>query len=101
MEAVTQPVSKADIVFYFKVKSDEATNEKWWDRRMRDASRYGLIDCRASQGRGKVPPMFYPDRIAGWLIDQEHMDKHAAAEILRKHFPQCAEVAELLDPSEV
>lgn len=95
----TTPVSRADIVFYFKVKPDEAANQKWWDERMRDAKRYGLEQARASRGRGKKSqPMFYPDLIAAWLVDKKHMDGPAAAAVLRKHFSECEHAADLLDP---
>lgn len=70
----------------------------WWRIRMRNAKRYGLTFCRAGKGRGKAPSLWYPDRIAGWLIDKNHLAEKHVANILRKHFPDFADTADRLDP---
>ncbi|MBI3043559.1 MAG: hypothetical protein HYY78_12135 [Betaproteobacteria bacterium] len=75
-------------------------SNKWWRTRMSNASRYGLSESRANRGRGKTPSLWYPDRIACWLESKGHLTKKQAANILRKHFPDCADSADLLDPPE-
>lgn len=91
-----KPVTARTIENAFIIPNAVDSNA-WWRRRMGNAKRYGLDECRASRGNGKTPSLWYPDRIAGWL-SKKHLTKKHAANILRKHFPECADIADLLDP---
>lgn len=88
------PVTSHKIVATFALPRPD--NEDWWDRRMRDAKRYGLVDSRASRGRKRQPSLWYPDRVAAWLVDKNHMKSDLASRILRDHFPDCVEEANWL-----
>jgi len=76
---------------------DGAVNA-WWDERMRDAGRYGITEARAALGRGRNPSLWYPDLLASWLVEAKHATEEQAARALRRHFNDCSEVADLLDP---
>ena len=95
--AGSTPVSAATIKARFVVPN-VTHNGRWWDQRMRDAKRYGLAGSRASKGTGKRPSLWYPHRVAGWLVDKQHMTEKQVAAILRRNFPDCADTADLLDP---
>lgn len=92
----TKPVTSKKIIAVFVIPG-QASNKKWWDRRMGEVKDYGLTGCRASPGRGKRPSLWYPDQIAGWLIDKKYMSTQQVAKILRKEFPECSETADMLD----
>ncbi len=96
------PVPSSHIISSFRVRSDPDANQKWWRERMRDAKRYGLAVCRASQGRGNTPSYWYPGLIATWLTDSRrgttHMDPRKAAASLREHFPECTDIADRIHP---
>lgn len=87
------------IMQHFVVKIDPKENETWWRTRMSDAERYKLGDCRHKKGLpGKRDSSsWFPERIAGWLIDKGHMQRDKASNILRTHHPECADVADMLD----
>jgi hypothetical protein len=92
-------VASDKIVAAFVVKSHN--NETWWNVRMRDAIRYDLESCRARRGAGlQRPSYWYPDAVAGWLVEKEHMTKTKVARILRSHFPQYVDIADLLESSD-
>jgi hypothetical protein len=98
--ATSKPVSSVVIKTAFVMPRRE-TSDKWWDTRMRDAARYGLLDCRAFPGKGKRPSSWYPDSVAGWLVDKQHLSASKVAAILRRSFsdcPECAEYANSLNP---
>jgi hypothetical protein len=82
-------VPSHEIVQAFRVKADSAKNELWWDVRMRDAKRYGLIESRAAKGRAKSPSRWYPEVIAAWLVENQHQHMTVAAVKLaiERNFP--------------
>jgi hypothetical protein len=92
-----KPVASSKIKAAFAIPR-ENNNDSWWDTRMRDAKDYGLIDSRAAPGRGSRPSLWYPDRIAGWLLDKKHFQSKQIAGILRRSFPDCADYADVIDP---
>ena len=82
----------------FVVRTNEGENEHWWNERMRSVTRYHLAECRAAKGQRGVSntSMWYPDRLAGWLIDKRHLSEATAARMLKTNFPDCADAADLL-----
>lgn len=97
-----RPVAVAgQIIQHFVVKRDADANDKWWRGRMRDAERYGLAVSRHSKGKPgkKDSSTWFPAEIAGWLVDKDHMTAKGVAGVLRRCFPDCSDVAEMLDPS--
>jgi hypothetical protein len=92
-----------EIMLHFNINNlSSDANEKWWHSRMSDAKRYGLLECRDQKGvpGKKNSSTWYPDGIAGWLIDKKHMEARQAANLLRTNFPEYAEAAEMFDPKE-
>ena len=94
----TKPVSLIQLAGAFTMDIDETKNYAWWNERTRSAARYGLVICRASVGKaGKGgSSTWYPDLVAGWLLDKGHLKANTVARVLRKHFPDCLELAEQL-----
>lgn len=88
------------IMLHFVVKPSSEQNQFWWRTRMSDAKRYGLLDCRHNKGipGNKDSSTWFPDQIAGWLIDKGHMKSDKAANTLRTHFSEYADAADLLSP---
>ncbi len=84
-------VPSADIVEAFRIKDDDRENAAWWDQRMRDAKRYGLLDARTAKGRLQVPSYWRPDLVAIWLIDKGHLSTKTAKHIVLRHFPDSAD----------
>jgi len=95
-----KPVPSAEIIHCFRVKPDDRKNGTWWNDRMRAAKKYGLVTARAAPGRSRTPSHWYPAEVATWLADKKHFPVKKAADILRKHFPECGDTADLLDDSQ-
>ena len=93
------PVFALKIMQHFVVNANADSNNAWWRARMRDAKRYKLESCRGSAGQPgkKDSSMWFPERIAGWLVDKRHMSAERVSAVLRKHFPECADYADMLD----
>jgi hypothetical protein len=92
----TKPVSLSFIARAFMIKKEEDENWKWWNKRTRNAKRYGLAECRGQRGRGKRESTWHPDLIACWLVDRKKisgLSGKQAATLLRKRFPACEETA--------
>ena len=96
------PVPADQIIDHFKVEFNAAKNGVWWRNRMRDVNAYGLSDCRASKGKPGAfnSSTWFPGEIAAWLVDKKHMDSARVANVLRKAFPDCTDIADQLDPSD-
>ena len=99
-----KPVSAAEIRRHFHVFKDEDANESWWRAKMRDAKRYGLVDCRVGEGKkGRgVGTLWRPAMVAGWLVERhakgrEGLSSNAARAALIK-YPYCEEAANVLFP---
>lgn len=101
-----QPVSAIQIRRNFRVRIDEDANDKWWKKKMRDANRNGLVECRAGCGKpGPGGSLWRPDLIAGWLVDRHKKNKDglnsAAARAALRKFPGLEEIAdEFFSPDE-
>ncbi len=88
----SKPVSSRKIKSAFAMQSSTTggkESDAWWGQRMRDAKDYDLVPCRASPGRARKPSFWYPDQLAGWLVDKNYMTEKQVAEVLRQHFPDC------------
>ncbi len=88
------PVRKSEAVSSTKIISDfmlqNKLDEDSFKKRFREAKRYpGLLDCRASVGRGKKESRWYPDQIAMYLLDKKFINEKQAANILRKKYHDC------------
>jgi hypothetical protein len=83
-------VPSSDIVDAFRIKDDDTDNAAWWDQRMRDAKRYGLLDARTAKGRLQNPSYWRPDLVAIWLIDKGHLSTKTAKRIVLRRFPDSA-----------
>lgn len=100
-----QAVGAAEIRRHFLVFPEPGENIDWWTKRMRDAKRNGLIECRV--GKGKTGPggsLWRPDLVAAWLVDRhaknrEGLPSTAVGGIL-KRFPGCTEIAETMFPAD-
>lgn len=79
------------IINAFQIKDDETENAAWWDQRMRDAKRYGLIDARTAKGRLQNPSYWRPDLVAIWLFDKGHLSAKTVKRIILLHFPDWAD----------
>jgi hypothetical protein len=75
------------VVKAFAVRPTAAANKKWWDARLRDPRKYGLVAGRALKGKAKRPSRWYPDVVAGWLVDKQHMSHSAVTRAVEQHFP--------------
>lgn len=97
-----RPIASAGQIMqhFVVIKSSEDASDEWWRERMRFAGRYGLDECRHSKGtpgkRGSS--IWYPAEVSGWLVDKGHMTAKAVAGVLRRHFPECSDTADILDP---
>ncbi len=92
-----KPVSSSRIIRHFVVELDEQRNREWWNVRMREAKRYGLVEARALRGQGKAASMWYPLRISRWLTDKGHMEESKVESICRKNFLSTEDIAEDLE----
>lgn len=90
-------VPSADIIHAFRVKDEESENAAWWDQRMRDAKRYGLVDARVARGRLQNPSCWRPDLIAFWLIEKGHLPTVVVNRVLQEHFPDWVDTSGHLD----
>ena len=99
VKSKSSSVASGKIIAVFPVCQNNRENYRWWNVRMRDANDYDLVNCRALRGRASRPSYWHPDLVAAWLVDKKHKEAKEVAEILRKHFPDCAEAAEFLYPS--
>jgi hypothetical protein len=97
---VGNAVSADQIIHAFRMDSDDTKNGKWWRGRFADARDYGLENCRAGLGKPGVKnsSRWLPSLVAGWLVEKGHFNEKKAAASLRRHFPDCSEAADLLDP---
>jgi hypothetical protein len=98
------PVEAWQIRQRFRVVRNEDQNDEWWKEKMANAERYGLLDCRAGEGkkgRGSGS-LWKPAMIAGWLVDRQEKGKEgmAAAEAgnALRQFPGCEDLAETMFP---
>jgi len=78
----SQEIAKA-----FAVKTNANDNRNWWGLRLRDPGKYGLSHARAHKGKAKMPSRWYPDVVAGWLIDKERMTRDDAVKAVETNFP--------------
>jgi hypothetical protein len=92
--AARESVTSGDIIAAFLVT--EKGNAEWWSTRMRAAKRFGLQSSRAAVGASSRPSRWYPDRVAGWLIDKGHMPTERVVSAMRAKFPNSSEAIELL-----
>lgn len=99
-----QPVEAWKIRQHFRVIRGEIENDEWWKEKMADAKRYGLLDCRAGEGKkGRSGgSLWKPAMIAGWLVDRHENGKDGmtsgAARNALSQFPGCEDVAEEMFP---
>jgi hypothetical protein len=87
---LSRAVTSKQIIEAFPVENDSAANSKWWDIRLRDPSNYGLTECRAMPGkggRGNNPSLWYPMRVAAWLLDKTDMGDKRILKAMNTHFP--------------
>lgn len=87
---LSQAVTSKQIIAAFPVQEDIVANEGWWKTRLRDPENYGLLECRAMKGkpgRGSNPSLWYPMRIAAWLLEKKLMSNNAIAKAIENHFP--------------
>ena len=90
-------VTSNAIIEAFRIKENETENTEWWDERLRDAKRYGLLDARTSKGRLRIPSYWRPDLIAAWLIDRKHLSAKTVIHIVLHQFPDWSDSIEYLD----
>ena len=86
------PVPSQKIIEAFPVETDFLENKRWWGERMRSAVKYaGLLDARASKGKGGSgnPSYWHPMVVAAWLIDKDHLAKNTVIHAVQTHFPEC------------
>lgn len=79
-------VPSASIVAAFQVGGTNTDNASWWDDKMRNAKRNGLVIARVARGRGRVPAFWAPLPVAAWLVEKRYMKKGAARRVLQEHF---------------
>lgn len=97
----TTGVDSDAIIAGFRVKEDEAINQRWWKSHMRDATRYQLNTCRVqiggpNRGDQRQPSLWKPDAVAGWLVDKGHLSSKQVVRMLRQHFPESSDAADWL-----
>jgi hypothetical protein len=90
-------VPSSAIIEAFQIRTTETENAAWWDQRMRDAKRYGLLDARMAKGRLQTPSYWRPDLIALWLCEKNHLSAKAAKRIVAHQFPDWADTLDYLD----
>ena len=82
-------VAATEIIAAFAVK-EPRINAAWWSRRLRDPDKYGggrLTQARAMKGDPKTQSRWYPDVVAAWLIDREHLPRAVVIKAIEDHFP--------------
>lgn len=93
--------TRHQIIEVFKVKQNDAENEKWWDKKLRDPNNSsGLVDCRVQsgkRGRGGVPSLWDPYKIACWLITKKHLGKSEVISSFKVSFPAMEQLCEGLE----
>lgn len=99
-DVVGKAVTADEITHAFRRYPDDTKNGKWWRARLADPADYGLESCRAAKGKPGVKnsSRWWPSLIANWLVEKRHCDQKKAAASLRRHFPDCIDAADLLDP---
>ncbi|NBU43868.1 MAG: hypothetical protein EBS37_07265 [Betaproteobacteria bacterium] len=97
-------VPSDDIVDAFKVCSDSAQNDEWWQQRMSNAKRNKkLLPARiragkSSKGVQRIQSWWSPLLIASFLIQGKHMPPTKAVRILNESFPDFSVDSHLLMP---
>jgi hypothetical protein len=83
-------VSSEAIIAAFSKESDPVANRKWWDERLRGATKHeGLLAARAQKGAAKRMSTWYPRLIGLWLIEKGHMSRSSVTAALTSYFPDC------------
>ena len=83
-------VSSEAIIAAFSKASDPVANQKWWDERLRSATKHeGLLAARAQKGAAKRKSTWYPRLIGTWLIEKRHMSRSSVTAALASFFPDC------------
>jgi hypothetical protein len=83
-------VSSEAIIAAFSKASDAVANRKWWDERLRSATKHeGLLSARAQKGAAKRMSTWYPRLIGLWLIEKGHMSRSSVTAVLASNFPDC------------
>jgi hypothetical protein len=80
-----------DIIAAFAVKPEPEANANWWRARLSDPRKYGgpsFVGARASKGDPRNPSRWYPDVVAGWLIEARHLSLDAAIQSMKRSFPE-------------
>ena len=99
----SMPVASTKIKTAFAMRTDPKKSDAWWTNKMRDAKRNGLLKCRAPRGSGPQTSDWHPEAVAAWLTEKRrgvrYMECERAASLLRQHFPECADAADLIHPS--
>lgn len=91
IQDANKSVTSSEIISAFQVKTTAAENREWWDERLRDAKKRGLLHARLQEGRrgrGNNPSYWSPYFVAIWLIDKQHMSRNAVLAAMGEHFPQ-------------
>jgi hypothetical protein len=89
-------VPSSAIIDAFRIKDSDTDNAQWWDQRMRDAKRYGLINARTAKGQLQNQSYWRPDLIACWLVDKHHLSAKTVKRIVLHHFPDWADTLDYL-----
>ncbi len=79
-----------EIAAAFAVKTEPAKNAAWWADRLGDPAKYGkqsLVGARASKGNPRNPSRWYPDVVAGWLLEKEYLPPSAVINAMQRAFP--------------
>lgn len=76
-------IAKDQLAETFQVCGSAEQNARWWRLQLTQATRTGLADCRATLGRAGNSSTFYPERVANWLLRNEHLSADVLVEILR------------------
>lgn len=95
-DAPVTGVPSSAIIDAFRIKDSDTDNAQWWDQRMRDAKRYGLINARTAKGQLQNPSYWRPDLIACWLVDKHHLSAKTVKRIVLIHFPDWADTLDYL-----
>lgn len=82
-------VQSREIIDAFRVKQNTTENSEWWDARLRNPNKYGCEEARATVGAARRQSTWYPDVLAGWLVEKNLMTQANAEKTMAQHFPLC------------
>ena len=86
-KAVLPPLPLKGIAIMFSIVPNLDENLKIWKKHAKNAKRNNLASCRSKVVGGKAQSLFYPEKVAEWMIENGHMASTRVSRLLHSNLP--------------